>query len=273
VVGAPQETGGTAPGAAYVFRKAPAGPGWNQEAILQAADGSGSNQFGTSVALDGDVAIIGASMDGGQGQSAGAAYVFRYDGGAWVQEAKLDSALGGEHDMFGSGVAIRGNLAIVGAISDSDNGAVAGSAYVFEYGNGLWTQTAKLLAPGGAAFDSMGADVEIQSGFAIAGAGGDDDGAVFVFRGFSGADCNGNAELDDCEVLAGKAPDLNGNGVPDECDVPGDLDGDGSVGIVDFLMLLNQWGPCGDCGACLGDLDGNCTVGVPDLLSLLGNWG
>jgi hypothetical protein len=273
IVGAPQETGGSATGSAYIFRKAPAGPGWNQEAILQASNGLGNNEFGTSVAIDGDVAIVGAAVDDGAGQWAGAAYVFRRIAGTWVEEAILVPDDIGEHDMFGSGVDVDGDLAMVGAFSDNDNGMMSGSAYVFERAAGAWTQTAKLLAPGGAAFDALGAEVEIQAGLAIAGAAGDDDGAIQVFRGFSGADCNGNAELDDCEVLAGKAPDLNGNGVPDECDIPADLDGDGSVGIVDFLLLLNNWGPCDDCGACLGDLDGDCTVGVADFLGLLEEWG
>ena len=54
----------------------------------------------------------------------------------------------------------------------------------------------------------------------------------------------------------------------------GDLDGDGAVGILDFLALLAAWGPCpappADCPA---DLDGDGTVGILDLLMLLGNWG
>ncbi len=54
----------------------------------------------------------------------------------------------------------------------------------------------------------------------------------------------------------------------------GDLDGDGAVGILDFLALLSAWGPCpappADCPA---DLDGDGTVGINDLLTLLANWG
>ena len=55
--------------------------------------------------------------------------------------------------------------------------------------------------------------------------------------------------------------------------VLGDLDGDGTVGASDLLILLASWGPCGDCGDCIADLDGNCTVGASDLLILLANWG
>ncbi|MHC4429704.1 MAG: hypothetical protein ACYS0D_14045, partial [Planctomycetota bacterium] len=55
----------------------------------------------------------------------------------------------------------------------------------------------------------------------------------------------------------------------------GDLDGDGSVGITDFLLLLAAWGPCPDpCPpSCPADLDGDCVVGVTDFLVLLANWG
>ena len=56
-------------------------------------------------------------------------------------------------------------------------------------------------------------------------------------------------------------------------DVLGDLDGDGSVGISDLLILLAEWGPCADCDDCRADIDGNCTVGIADLLILLANWG
>ncbi len=55
----------------------------------------------------------------------------------------------------------------------------------------------------------------------------------------------------------------------------GDLDGDGTVGILDFLMLLAGWGPCDEpcLPSCPGDLDGDCTVGIEDFLALLANWG
>jgi len=42
---------------------------------------------------------------------------------------------------------------------------------------------------------------------------------------------------------------------------------------VDFLALLSAWGSCSDCGTCPADFDGDCSVGILDLLILLGNWG
>ncbi len=54
--------------------------------------------------------------------------------------------------------------------------------------------------------------------------------------------------------------------------MPCDLDGDGIVGMVDFLALLAAWCSCSDCGTCAADFDGDCSVGIGDLLILLGNW-
>ena len=57
--------------------------------------------------------------------------------------------------------------------------------------------------------------------------------------------------------------------------IPGDVDGDGTVGILDFLALLGAWGPCpAPCPpSCAADFDADCQVGISDFLILLGNWG
>ena len=57
--------------------------------------------------------------------------------------------------------------------------------------------------------------------------------------------------------------------------IAGDLDGDCTVGIVDFLAMLSAWGPCPDpcLPSCPADLDGDCMVGITDFLALLANWG
>ena len=87
------------------------------------------------------------------------------------------------------------------------------------------------------------------------------------------ADCNDNGIPDECEIAAGTLPDKDGNGIPDECEIPGDIDGDGMVGVSDLLLLLAAWGLCADCDNCPADLNGDCTVGIADLLILLANWG
>jgi len=69
--------------------------------------------------------------------------------------------------------------------------------------------------------------------------------------------------------------DSNGNRISNVVRVPGDVDGDGVVGVVDLLALLGAWGPCPEpCPpACVADFDDDCQVGVTDLLILLANWG
>ena len=100
-------------------------------------------------------------------------------------------------------------------------------------------------------------------------------GKVFkiIADGDVGPDCNRNGASDACDIADGTSMDTNGNGVPDECEVIGDLNGDGTVGTADLLILLANWGPCADCNDCPADIDGSCTVGLADLLLLLANWG
>ncbi len=98
-------------------------------------------------------------------------------------------------------------------------------------------------------------------------------GKGYIFAGMSELDCNDNGQPDDCDIFDGTSVDQNGNGIPDECETPGDIDGDGVVGVLDLLILLGAWGPCKSCEDCPADLDGDCNVGVKDLLILLGNWG
>ncbi|MEE9296590.1 MAG: hypothetical protein V3W34_16725 [Phycisphaerae bacterium] len=72
-----------------------------------------------------------------------------------------------------------------------------------------------------------------------------------------------------CEPTPGDlAIRLEGTLVEPVC--PADMDGDGSVGVADLLLLLGSWGPCKGCPA---DLDGDGNVGVSDLLALLAAWG
>ena len=74
-------------------------------------------------------------------------------------------------------------------------------------------------------------------------------------------------------LCVGEADELCEGCAPPE--LPSDVNGDGIVGMVDFLALLAAWGSCSDCGtpqACPADLDGDCSVGILDLLIMLGNW-
>ena len=85
-------------------------------------------------------------------------------------------------------------------------------------------------------------------------------------------DCNDNQQDDLLEMLLDPGVDADGTGVPDACESAGDLDGDGQVGITDFLMLLASWGVCPDPDVCPADMDDDGVVGITDFLLLLANW-
>ena len=91
-----------------------------------------SDFFGSSIAIDGDIVLVGSYNDDDKGSQSGSAYVFEKPIGGWSncnETAKLNAADGISGDRFGA-VAISGNTSLIGAYSDSDNGYQSGSAYI-----------------------------------------------------------------------------------------------------------------------------------------------
>ncbi|MFN8766708.1 MAG: fibronectin type III domain-containing protein [Lysobacteraceae bacterium] len=175
LVGEPFRDVGTnfAQGSAYVFIRS--GSTWALQATLTVAGGTEESYFGWSVALDGDIALVGAPQ---ANDALGAVYVFARSGGTWTQQARLTAADAAARDFFGSSVALDGNTALVGAEAhDAGASADQGSAYVFVRSGAAWTQQAKLTAPDGAAGDFFGVSVDLHGDTALVGASGDDVGA------------------------------------------------------------------------------------------------
>jgi hypothetical protein len=110
-------------GAAYVFVRS--GTTWSQQRKLTASDGVSGDNFGTSVALSGDTAVVGASS---KNSYAGVAYVFVRSAATWSQQAELTASDGASFDGFGSTAAVYGTTAVVGA---PYKGFDTGAAYVF----------------------------------------------------------------------------------------------------------------------------------------------
>ena len=156
------------------------------ETELVAPDGDPSDFFGSSVALSGDTAIVGAPDEDTKGTDAGAAYVFVRTRGAWVFEQKLVASDGGPGQWFGHAVAIEGDVVVVGAPRADGVTSASGAAYVFVRTNGAWTQQQKVFGGDGKPGDTMGQAVAIAGGSLVAGAPsedtkGADAGAVYVF--------------------------------------------------------------------------------------------
>lgn len=224
-------------GKAYIYRLG--GKGWIEEAILLDSNGNIGDRFGGSVFVSGEQAIVGAESAG----ETGAAYIYRFGGSGWVEEATLSISDQNGLEEFGSSVAIENDIAVIGADRTEENGVIgSGSAYVFRFINNQWTETDKLIA----------SDNSLNAAF-----------------GFSVA-------ISDTNVLVGA---VHGNGVEDDSGTayvfeistscPGDTDNNGVVNIADLLTLIAFFGT----DEPVADLDDNGIVNVADILILIANFG
>ena len=172
-------------GSAYIYERIDGI--WTQTEKLTASDGAADDDFGFSVSISGNNAIVGAQSDDDNGENSGSAYIFERSDGTWPQTAKLTASDGGIRNSFGIGVSISDNYAIVGAYLDDDNGFNSGSAYIFERNDDVWTQVKKLIPSDGAAYDYFGYGVSISGDNAVVGAYGDDgneenSGSAYIFE-------------------------------------------------------------------------------------------
>ncbi|MGB0515111.1 MAG: hypothetical protein ACPGJE_09760, partial [Wenzhouxiangellaceae bacterium] len=161
------------------------------EYATAAADGVAADEFGRSVAIDGDWIVVGSGLVEISGQALrGAAYVFRRSSatGAWSQQAKLVAPDGQAGDQFGSGVSISGNRIAIGSPGSNGSFPDQGAIYVFQFNadTGQWFWIGKLLAADGAQSDNLGGfagGIAIDGDLILAGAVDHaNTGAAYVFR-------------------------------------------------------------------------------------------
>ncbi|MBM9502057.1 putative Ig domain-containing protein [Leptospira sp. 201903071] len=197
-------------GAAYIFRRT--GNTWGLEAYLKAPTSGSTIQFGISVAVSGDTAVVGAIFEDNDQTSvtnapavpvsntnasdSGAAYVFARTGTTWAFEAYLKAPNAEAGDNFGSSVSISedSNTIAVAAKSersnqtsvsnapspgltpagDNDSATGAGAVYVFRKNGGNWAWEAYLKAPNTESNDQFGVSVAISGNRIVVGASGED---------------------------------------------------------------------------------------------------
>ena len=160
-------------GSVYVFTYD--GEMWAETAKLVASDGEANDHFGRSVSISGSTIIAGAQ---GNDRRRGAVYVFTYDGEMWAETAKLTASDGEARDSFGRSLSISGNTIVAGAQGDDRR---RGAVYVFTYDGGMWTETAKLTAADGEAYDFFGHSVSVDGRTVVVGT--DRDAGVVRFSG------------------------------------------------------------------------------------------
>ncbi len=167
-------------GAAYIFRYD--GESWYQVQKLVASDGHPENYFGSSVAISGDYAIVGACHDGENGVSSGAAYIFYNDNGEWIEQQKLEADGIDDFDWFGYSVSLSDNYAIVGSYLNDNYEGYSGAAYVYHNNGNDWIEQQRFFPGNTENLEYFGLSVSVTSTFfceywAVVGASGyNDDG-------------------------------------------------------------------------------------------------
>lgn len=186
VVGARHDPGeGFLRGAAYVYRLDSLS--WIEEQKLLASEVVEHMDFGSAVAIDGDLVLVGATNDFGNAEHSGSAYVFRHDGSSWAPEQKLFAAAGASSDGFGTSVAFSGKTVLIGSPFSDDAGSSSGSVCVFNFDGSSWIQDQTLVADDAGAGDNFGSWVRLMGDTAVVGAyldndNGADSGSAYVFR-------------------------------------------------------------------------------------------
>lgn len=191
-------------GTAYIARYD--GTNWVEEATLIPSDPQDTQLFGWSVAISGDVAVVGSPYDEDNGPLSGSAFIYRYNGVNWIEETILlpdDFAADGQ---FGNAVSISGDVVVIGAWQHEHNGTSTGAAYVFRYDGNRWIQESELLASDGGAGDKFGQSVAISGDVIVVGAPdeqrGIPAGAAYIFR-YDGNSWNQESQLTASDGAAG----------------------------------------------------------------------
>ncbi|MFK8013476.1 MAG: FG-GAP repeat protein [Marinicellaceae bacterium] len=128
-------------GSAYVFQEN--SDIWTLTFKLEASDQQAFDLFGRSVSLSGDRALIGAPFSDDSGSSAGSAYVFELDNGAWSEKQKLVASDASASKEFGFAVAMDGDNFVAGTPRDDVEFSNAGSGYGFNYDGSVWVENTK----------------------------------------------------------------------------------------------------------------------------------
>ena len=271
-------------GAAYVFVRS--GVVWTQQSYFKASNTDAFDEFGISVSVSGDTAIVGAYLEdsnstgvnGNQSNNSaadsGAVYVFVRSSMDWSQQAYLKASNTGLFDRFGYAVSISGDTAVVGARFE-DSGATgvdgiqadesamdSGAVYVFDRGGATWSQQAYLKASNTGAADNFGATVAVSGNTVVVGAQFEDSNSTGV---------NGN-QADNAADGSGAAYVF----VIAICPTLGDMNCDCAVNIgdlPDFVQALVDPANYTGCNILYGDMqpdgnvDGADVQGFVDLLT------
>jgi len=157
-------------GAVFIFERND--DAWVETGKIHANDRQPGDQFGVSVALDGETAIVGANGDDHPDGTQGSVYVFVRNGDTWTQQAKLvGSEIDVDHPGFAAvGISIEDDTVAIGAATTDMQGKDSGAVYIFVRNGTTWTQQARLLPSDGKREDQFGSYTALDNDTLIVGA-------------------------------------------------------------------------------------------------------
>ena len=290
-------------GAAYVFDYN--GVEWSYKQELTDPCGAIDDDFGCSVAVDGNVIVVGAESDDADSDDHsnyghGSVSMFRYSGSTWVFEQKFKYPDIDHWTNLGNSVSVSSDTIAAGAYQYSYGSYTrAGAAYVYKWNGSSWDQNTILLDPNPESMDRFGTAVVIDGNTIIVGnayhdGNGSNSGAAYLFEwggdswsegeiledpcGAASDYFGGSVAIDGDMVLVGAGWDDGGEDNSGAVHVflflVADLNRDGLVNFRDFAILAGQWFqepgiPSADIAPLPG---GDNIVNIPDLAMFVGQW-
>ena len=231
-----QNEKGILAGAAYLFSRDTNGQ-WTQQRKFTASDGVSGDEFGYSVALLANTALVGARFAMEEEEDPeevtdvatprpGAVYVYELrtgeNGPAWEEVQKLLASDGTTGDEFGGSLAASGDSLLIGARNENVNGPIVGAVYLFTRTReaetpSLWEERQKILPQDGASGDAFGSSLALAGEVAVIGSSLDD----LVVE-----DSNGDGNTDDTVTFinGGSAYLFSKAAIPAACAVKTDYD-------------------------------------------------
>ncbi|KPA15016.1 PKD domain-containing protein, partial [Candidatus Magnetomorum sp. HK-1] len=206
-------------GSAYIFHREE--ETWAQETVLQNEDQS--DEFGRSVSISNNYAIVGAYGNDNQSMDSGAAYIFKRNDKTWDLQNVLTVEDCSIFCHLGFSVSISNDYAIVGT-EDNSNGYLSGSAYVYQRNDENWALLTKILPNNGKKQDRFGSSVSIFGNELFIGVPGNDDKNLET-------GCVYNLNLLDYDSTHKKKSNTDDY-------INGDIDLNGQIDLQDLILLI-----------------------------------
>lgn len=173
-------------GSVYLFQRD--GDTWQAVEKFFLSDGQTQDYFGSSVALEENLVVVGAPYrDSPAGTRTGAVYVYQKNNTGWTLAGELYPAKGAKDDRFGHTVAVHGSTIVVGAPYASTTSKNSGAVYLFLQPKQGWTnasETTRIDASDGSTGDEFGAALAFDGELLLVGAMGHNyfRGAAWLYQ-------------------------------------------------------------------------------------------